>query len=64
MIFSGLSFYYGRAREFFSLWMDKMFVNSSCRLVEEVKEKAGITLENEDVYMNTSFNDFIQVTFE
>jgi len=30
------------------------------RLVEEVKEKAGITLENEDVYMNTSFNDFIQ----
>jgi len=30
------------------------------RLVEEVKEKAGVALENEDVYMNTTFNDFVQ----
>ncbi|KAK4319328.1 hypothetical protein Pmani_009720 [Petrolisthes manimaculis] len=31
------------------------------RLVEETKEKAGVTLENEDVYMATTFQEFIQV---
>jgi len=30
------------------------------RLVEEVKEKAEVTLENEDVYMATTFHEFIQ----
>jgi len=30
------------------------------RLVEEVKEAAEVSLENEIVYMNTSFGDFIQ----
>ncbi|XP_071528563.1 cytosolic 10-formyltetrahydrofolate dehydrogenase isoform X3 [Panulirus ornatus] len=31
------------------------------RLVEETKEIAGVTLENEDVYMATTFQEFIQV---
>ncbi|KAG0711342.1 Cytosolic 10-formyltetrahydrofolate dehydrogenase [Chionoecetes opilio] len=31
------------------------------RLVEETKEKAGVSLENEDVYMATTFEEFIQV---
>lgn len=31
------------------------------RLVEETKEKAGISLENEDVYMASTFNEFVQV---
>lgn len=31
------------------------------RLVEETKEKAGVTLENEDVYMATTFEEFVQV---
>lgn len=31
------------------------------RLVEEVKEKAGVSLENEDVFMATTFQEFIQV---
>ncbi|KAK8742940.1 hypothetical protein OTU49_017400, partial [Cherax quadricarinatus] len=31
------------------------------RLVEETKEKAGVSLENEDVYMATTFQEFIQV---
>ncbi|XP_064080015.1 cytosolic 10-formyltetrahydrofolate dehydrogenase-like isoform X1 [Macrobrachium nipponense] len=31
------------------------------RLVEEVKEIAGVSLENEDVYMATTFAEFIQV---
>ena len=30
------------------------------RLVEEVKDKAGITITNEDVFMATAFGDFIQ----
>ncbi|XP_076047759.1 cytosolic 10-formyltetrahydrofolate dehydrogenase isoform X2 [Oratosquilla oratoria] len=30
------------------------------RLVEEVKEKVSISLENEDVYMATTFQEFIQ----
>ncbi|XP_068238224.1 cytosolic 10-formyltetrahydrofolate dehydrogenase isoform X2 [Palaemon carinicauda] len=30
------------------------------RLVEEVKEHAGVSLENEDVYMATTFAEFIQ----
>lgn len=31
----------------------------ACRLVEEVKEKCnGVSLENEDVYMNAGFEDF------
>ena len=28
------------------------------RLVEEVKDKAGVTMTNEDVFMATSFGDF------
>lgn len=33
-----------------------------CRLVEEIKQKCGgIQLQNEDVYMATSFQDFIQM---
>lgn len=31
------------------------------RLVEETKEKAEIDLENEDVYMSTTFHDFMQM---
>ncbi|XP_050700415.1 cytosolic 10-formyltetrahydrofolate dehydrogenase-like, partial [Eriocheir sinensis] len=31
------------------------------RLVEETKETAGISLENEDVYMATTFEEFVQV---
>ncbi|KAK8387245.1 hypothetical protein O3P69_018098 [Scylla paramamosain] len=31
------------------------------RLVEETKEKAGVSLENEDVYMATTFKEFVQV---
>lgn len=32
------------------------------RLVEEVKQKcAGVQLQNEDVYMATTFQDFIQM---
>ena len=34
------------------------------RLVEETKEKAGVSLENEDVYMATTFKDFVQVREE
>ena len=30
-----------------------------CRLVEEVRERAGVSLENDDVYMNTTFESFI-----
>ena len=30
----------------------------SLRLVEEVKDLCGVSLENEEVYMNTSFEDF------
>lgn len=33
------------------------------RLVEEVKEKAGVSLENEDVFMATTFQEFIQVGY-
>lgn len=34
----------------------------SCRLVEEVKLRAGgCQLQNEDVYMNCTFRDFIQM---
>ena len=29
------------------------------RLIEEVREKAGVTLETDDVYMNTTFDAFI-----
>lgn len=33
-----------------------------CRLVEEVKQKcAGVQLQTEDVYMATTFQDFIQM---
>lgn len=33
-----------------------------CRLVEEVKQKcAGVQLQTEDVYMSTTFQDFIQM---
>ena len=28
------------------------------RLVEEVKQNCSVSLENEDVYMNTQFDDF------
>ncbi|XP_054631809.1 mitochondrial 10-formyltetrahydrofolate dehydrogenase-like isoform X3 [Dunckerocampus dactyliophorus] len=31
------------------------------RLVEEVKQRAGVLLENEDVYMATTFQDFTQM---
>ena len=37
-----------------------IYVNVVGRLVEEVKEKADVTLDNEDVYMATTFHDFIQ----
>ncbi len=30
-----------------------------CRLIEEVREKAGVTLETDDVYMSTTFGAFI-----
>ena len=30
-----------------------------CRLVEEVRENTGVELENDDVYMNTTFEGFI-----
>lgn len=29
------------------------------RLIEEVREKAGVTLETDDVYMSTTFGAFI-----
>lgn len=33
-----------------------------CRLVEEIKQKCGgVQLQNEDVYMATSFQEFIQM---
>ena len=32
----------------------------SCRLVEEVKIKCGVSLQNEDVYMATSFDEFVK----
>ncbi|XP_077449987.1 mitochondrial 10-formyltetrahydrofolate dehydrogenase isoform X2 [Stigmatopora argus] len=31
------------------------------RLVEEVKQRAGVILQNEDIYMATKFQDFIQM---
>lgn len=31
------------------------------RLVEEVKQRAGVLLQNEDIYMATTFQDFIQM---
>ncbi len=34
-----------------------MFVS---RLVEEVKEKTGVVLETDDVYMSTQFGDFVR----
>ena len=37
----------------------KVFLTVVCRLVEEVKEKTGIALENDDVYMSTTFESFI-----
>ncbi len=30
------------------------------RLVEELKDKVGVSLQNEDVFMATKFNEFIQ----
>lgn len=37
-------------------------LSPSCRLVEEVKELCdGLELENEDVYMATTFGDFVQL---
>ena len=33
------------------------------RLVEEVKEKCGgVSLSNEDVYMSTTYKDFVKIT--
>ena len=32
------------------------------RLVEEVKEKCGAALTNEDVYMSTTYKDFLTIT--
>ena len=33
------------------------------RLVEEVKEKCGgVALTNEDVYMSTTYSDFVKIT--
>lgn len=32
--------------------------------MEETKEKAGVSLENEDVYMATTFEEFVQVREE
>lgn len=43
-----------------SLWRSAAV--SVCRLVEEVKQKcASVQLQNEDVYMATTFQDFIQM---
>ena len=33
---------------------------SSIRLVEEARQAVGVALKNEDVYMNTTFDQFIQ----
>jgi len=41
--------------DFFSMGAGSMDV---VRLVEEVKDKAGVTMTNEDVFMATSFGDF------
>lgn len=30
------------------------------RLIEEVREKTSVSLETDDVYMNTRFTDFIR----
>jgi len=30
------------------------------RLVEEARQAVGVALKNEDVYMNTTFDQFIQ----
>ena len=39
-----------------------MFTVCILRLVEEVKQKcAGVQLQSEDVYMATTFQDFIQM---
>lgn len=39
-----------------------MCVSFFSRLVEEVKQKcAGVQLQNEDVYMASTFQDFIQM---
>lgn len=41
------------------VWCGVVFVS---RLVEEVKQKcASVKLQNEDVYMATTFQDFIQM---
>lgn len=37
-----------------------IWFNFDYRLIEEVKEKLGISLQNEDVFMATSFGDFVQ----
>lgn len=29
------------------------------RLIEEIKDKTGVALENDDVYMSTTFGDFM-----
>ena len=34
------------------------FKSAIYRLVEEVKQNCSVNLENEDVYMNTVFDDF------
>ena len=33
------------------------------QLVEEVKERAEVAMANEDVFMNTTFGDFINAVF-
>ena len=33
--------------------------DAPCRLVEEVREDTGVELENDEVYMNTTFESFI-----
>ena len=39
--------------------LNKVFLTMLHRLVEEVKEKTGVALENDDVYMSTTFESFI-----
>jgi hypothetical protein len=59
-----LAFHPGRAADAWLslLTLGSLFFFSPCRLVEEVKELCdGLELENEDVYMATTFGDFIQL---
>ena len=38
-----------------------IYCESKFRLVEEVKDKSGVSITNEDVFMATTFGDFINM---